>query len=106
AMTRKSISLAALLAVSIAIQAPAQIADKVVRTKVAGIDLIACKTDVKNVVTFRGSLPAGDVFAPPQNLAIPTLAGEMLDKGTTQHDKFAIQQKLDEIGAKIDFSVG
>ena len=104
-MTRTLISLAALLAVSIANQSPAQIAGKVVRTKVAGIDLIACKTDVQNVVTFRGSLPAGDVFAPKQNIAIPTLAGEMLDKGTTQHDKFAIAQKLDEIGAKIDFSV-
>jgi zinc protease len=30
----------------------------------------------------------------------------MLDKGTTKQDKFAIAQKLDEIGAKIDFSVG
>ena len=104
-MTRILISLLALLAISIPGRLSAQIADKVVRAKVAGIDLIACKTDVKNVVTFRGSLPAGDVFAPAQNVAIPTLVGEMLDKGTTQHDKFAIQQKLDEIGAKIDFSV-
>ncbi len=30
----------------------------------------------------------------------------MLDQGTTAHDKYAIAQKLDEIGARIDFSVG
>ena len=84
---------------------PAQIAEKVVREKVAGIDLIACKTDVQDVVTFRGSLPAGDSFAPKENLAIPTLVGGMLDKGTTKQDKFAIAQKLDNIGAKIGFSV-
>jgi zinc protease len=87
-------------------QASAAIAEKVVRDKVAGIDVIACHTDVKDVVTFRGSLPAGDSFAPPNNLAVPTLVGGMLDKGTTKRDKFAIAQKLDDIGAKISFSVG
>ena len=105
-MIRNSLSLLVILTVALALRAEAQIADKVVRTKIAGIDLIAYKTGVENVVTFRGSLPAGDCFAPKDNLAIPTLVGEMLDKGTTQHDKFAIAQKLDEIGAKIDFSVG
>jgi zinc protease len=84
----------------------AQIASKVVREKIAGIDVIAYPTEVENVVTFRGSLPAGDAFAPKENVAIPTLVGEMLDKGTTKQDKFAIAQKLDDIGAKIDFSVG
>ncbi len=98
--------LVASLLVSVASISHAQIADKVVREKVAGVDLLACKTGVKEVVTFRGSLPAGDSFAPPQNVAIPTLTGEMLDKGTTLHDKFAIAQQLEGIGAEIDFSVG
>ncbi|MBA2243303.1 MAG: insulinase family protein, partial [Chthoniobacterales bacterium] len=84
---------------------PAQIADKVVRERIAGIDVIAYKTGVKDVVTFRGSLPAGDSFAPKENVAIPTLTGGMLDKGTTRQDKFAIAQKLDNIGAKISFDV-
>jgi zinc protease len=83
----------------------AQIADKVVRDKIAGIDVIAYPTDVENVVTFRGSLPAGDSFAPAQNVAIPTLTGEMLDKGTTRQDKFQIAQQLENIGASINFSV-
>ncbi len=83
----------------------ANIAAKVVREKVAGIDLIAYKTGVENVITFRGSFPAGDSFAGSGNVAVPTLVGSMLDKGTTAHDKFAIAQKLDEIGAKIGFGV-
>lgn len=101
----KRISLALLFA-ALSHPAFAQIADKVVRTKIAGIDLIAYKTDVQDVVTFRGSLPAGDSFAPKSNVAIPTLTGEMLDQGTTKQDKFAITQKLDDIGASISFSVG
>lgn len=83
----------------------AQIAQKVIREKVAGIDLIAYPTGVQDVVTFRGSLPAGDSFAPETNVAIATLTGEMLDKGTTKHDKFAIAQALDNIGANIEFAV-
>lgn len=102
----KRISLVLLLCAAIASARAAQIADKVVRAKVAGIDLIAYPTAVEDVVTFRGSLPAGDSFAPKENVAIPTLVGEMLDKGTTKRDKYAIAQKLDDIGARIDFSVG
>ncbi len=82
------------------------IADKVAREKIAGIDVIAYRTDIKDVVTFRGSFPAGDSLAPKENIAIPTLVGDMLDKGTTKQNKFEIAQKLDSIGAKIGFSVG
>ncbi len=101
----KSISFFALLFLATAASVSAQIAAKVDRSQIAGFDLIACKTDVQDVVTFRGSLPAGDSFAPSNNIAIPTLVGEMLDKGTTKQDKFAIAQKLDDIGARIAFSV-
>src|SRR4051794_26404362 len=83
----------------------AQIAEKVVREKIAGIDVLAYKMGVEDVVTIRGSFPAGDSFAGNGNMAVPTLVGEMLDKGTTKQDKFAIAQKLDGIGAKISFSV-
>ncbi|MGZ5552584.1 MAG: M16 family metallopeptidase [Chthoniobacterales bacterium] len=82
------------------------IADKVVREKIAGIDVIAYRTEIKDVVTFRGSLPAGDSFAPHENIAVPTLVGGMLDKGTTKQNKFEIAQKLENIGARISFSVG
>ena len=39
-------------------------------------------------------------------MAIPTLVGGMLDKGTTKQNKFEIAQKLENIGAHISFSVG
>ncbi len=81
----------------------AAIADNLTRTTVAGVDLIVYPTAVKDVVTFRGSLPAGDSFAPDSNLAIASLVGGMLDKGTTTQDKFAIAQKLDAVGAHLAF---
>ena len=83
----------------------AGIADQAVRVRIAGVDVIACKTGVEDVVTFTGSLPAGDSFSPDSNLAIATLVGGMLDKGTTRQDKFAVAQKLDAVGAALAFSV-
>lgn len=81
------------------------IAARVVRARLAGLDLIAYPTGVKEVVTFRGALPAGDAFAADGNPAIPTLVGMMLDKGTTTQDKFAITEKLERVGATISFDV-
>jgi zinc protease len=40
------------------------------------------------------------------NIAIPTLSGMMLDRGTKTLDKFAIAEKLDNVGAEINFTVG
>lgn len=81
------------------------IAAHVVRARIAGIDVIAYPTGVKDVVTFRGSLPAGDSLAPESNVAIPTLVGSMLDKGTVRHDKFAIASQLESVGARLSFNV-
>ncbi len=86
--------------------AAAAVADQGHRAAVAGIDLITYHTDVKNVVVILGSLPAGDAMAEPGNIAIPTLTGMMLDRGTTSLDKFAIAEQLDNVGAEIAFSVG
>ena len=76
------------------------------RSQVAGIDLITYHTDVKEVVVILGSLPAGDAMAESGNIAIPTLAGMMLDRGTKSLDKFTIADQLDNVGAEIAFSVG
>jgi zinc protease len=76
------------------------------RTQVDGIDLITYRTDVKDVVVVLGALPAGDAMAAPGNIAIPTLTGMMLDRGTKSLDKFAIAEQLDNVGAEIAFSVG
>jgi zinc protease len=96
--------LTALLLVSAA--AAANVADQSHRSQVAGIDLVTYHTDVKDVVVILGSLPAGDAMAEPGNIAIPTLAGMMLDRGTKSLDKFAIAEQLDNVGAEIAFSVG
>jgi zinc protease len=96
--------LSALLCVSAA--AAANVADHSSRSQIAGIDVVTYRTDVKDVVVILGSLPAGDAMAEPGNIAIPTLAGMMLDRGTTSLDKFAIAEQLDNVGAEIAFSVG
>ena len=83
----------------------AKIAPNAVRTKIAGMDVIAYPTGVKQVVTMKASLPAGDAFAADGNPAIPTLTGMLLDQGTTKQDKFAIAEKLESVGATLSFSV-
>jgi zinc protease len=83
----------------------ADIAHKVVRLEVAGIDVIAYPTDIKDVITIRGSLPAGDALD-TDNIAVASLTGLLLDKGTTSLDKFAIAKQLDQVGAQLRFSVG
>ena len=96
--------LTALLLVSGA--AAANVADQSHRSQVAGVDLITYHTDVKQVVVILGALPAGDAMAEPGNIAIPTLTGMMLDRGTKSLDKFAIAERLDNVGAEIKFGVG
>ena len=86
--------------------AQANVAEHSRRAQIAGIDLITYHTDVKDVVVILGTLPAGDAMAEPGNIAIPTLTGMMLDRGTKTLDKFAIAERLDDVGAEIAFSVG
>jgi len=90
----------------LALDAHAQVAKNAVRQTVNNIDLVILKTGVQEVVTIRGNFPAGDSFSPEGNPAIAKLTGSMLDKGTTQHDKFAIAQMLGDVGETINFSVG
>jgi zinc protease len=94
----------ALMAVSAA--AAANMADLAHRSKVDGIDLITYRSNVKDVVVILGVLPAGDAMAESGNIAIPTLSGMMLDRGTKALDKFAISEKLENLGAEITYTVG
>jgi zinc protease len=80
-------------------------AEQAHRSKVAGIDLITYRTHVKDVVVITGALPAGDAMA-GGNVAVPTLSGMMLDRGTKTQDKFAIAEKLNNVGAEVGFDVG
>jgi zinc protease len=81
----------------------AQIAPRVVRRTVAGIDVLTYPTSLKDVVTFRGCLPAGEVFNPVDHPAVAALTAAMLDKGTTKHDMFALSQLLEDVGATVHF---
>ncbi len=95
-----------LLGLAATVPAPAAtVAEQAVRATIAGVDLVAYQTGVENVVTLRGSLVAGDAYAPPHNAAIPTLVGEMLDQGTARRDKFALAQELENVGASLSFEV-
>jgi zinc protease len=105
----KLLSSAILLLASTTLAVPAlaaQIAQHIVRSKIAGIDLIAYPTAVKDVVTIVGSLPAGDAFADGGNAAVPTLVGMMLERGTKTEDQFKIARQLESVGAEITFEVG
>ncbi|MCC6414395.1 MAG: insulinase family protein [Opitutaceae bacterium] len=86
--------------------AHAGIADYIVRDDINGIDLLSLKTGVKEVVTIKGTLPLGNAASPADNPALALLTGSMLDKGTTTHDKFALAQALDNVGATLSFGVG
>ena len=94
----------ALLCVGGSSVASAGVADNATRTTVNGIDVVALKTGVKEVVTIRGTLPVGDSRSPETNSALADLTAGMLDKGTTTHDKFAISKLLGDAGATISFS--
>jgi zinc protease len=86
--------------------ARAGIASDAVRADIGGIDVIIVRTDVKDVVTVTGSIRAGDDRSPADNVALATMTGAMLDKGTTRQDKFAIAQQLGNVGASLSFTVG
>ncbi|HEX7631674.1 MAG TPA: pitrilysin family protein [Lacunisphaera sp.] len=86
--------------------AHAQIAASTVRSKIAGIDVIAYKSGVKDVVYLRGTLPAGDSKDPADNPMIASLVSDMLDRGTTKHTKDQITEMLESVGASISFSAG
>jgi zinc protease len=84
-------------------QAASSIAASVKRSQIAGIDVMADRTAVKDVVVIFGSLPAGEVFNPPGQPATAMLVAKMLDKGTAKQDKFALARKLEDVGASISF---
>ncbi|KAA3608827.1 MAG: insulinase family protein [Calditrichaeota bacterium] len=81
------------------------IAKNIERKNINGIDVITSKTGVKDVVTITGSMAGGDIFSPGDNGMIADLTGRMLDKGTTKNDKFALAEKLENLGATLRFGI-
>ena len=82
-----------------------KITDNIQRETIENIDVITAKTGVKDVITFRGSLAAGDIFSGDKNSMIADITGAMLDKGTKTKNKFQLAEELENLGASIRFSV-
>lgn len=90
----------------LATAATAAVAPNVLRSRIAGLDVLIYRTGVRDVVTIKGSLPAGDAHAGGGNGAVASLCGHLLDQGTTRHGKFEIAEQLERVGATLSFSVG
>ncbi|MGZ0709577.1 M16 family metallopeptidase [Coraliomargarita sp. W4R53] len=71
-----------------------------------GITLITIDMPIDNVVSFVGSIAAGDSLSPADAPMLASLTAAMLDKGTTSQDRFKIAEQLDTLGADIGFSSG
>lgn len=81
-------------------------ADFTQTAKIGDIELIAVDMPIEQVVSFTGSLAAGDIHSPEENPFLATLTASMLEKGTQKNDRFAIAERLDKLGAAINFSSG
>ena len=76
------------------------------RAKIGDIELIAIDLPIDNVVSFVGSIAAGDSLSLDDAPMLASLTAAMLDKGTTSQDRFQIAEKLDKLGANLRFSSG
>ena len=76
------------------------------REKIGPIDLITIDLPIEGVVSFVGSIAAGDSLSPADAPMLASLTASMLDKGTTNADRFQIAEQLDTLGADIGFSAG
>lgn len=74
-----------------------------VRDVVAGpARLLLLPTDVRDVVSFRGSFRTAPDFAGDDDL-VQSLLANLLDKGTRQRDRFDIAEDLEGRGATLSF---
>lgn len=75
------------------------------RQTVSGIDIITVKTGVKGFVNIVGSINAGSFYT-IENETIASITADMLLKGTTSKDKYALSQVLEHLGVKINIKAG
>ena len=79
---------------------------KMQSAQIGNIELIAIDLPIDNVVSFVGSIAAGDSLCPAGAPMLATLTAAMLDKGTDNQDRFQIAEKLDQLGANLRFNSG
>ncbi len=72
-------------------------------TPIPGLRLVMLHAPVSEVVTIQGSILGGDVFSPADNPLLASLTADMLDEGTQHHSKNVIREKLESVGASLEF---
>eukprot|EP00026_Physarum_polycephalum_P002401 Phypoly_transcript_02407.p1 GENE.Phypoly_transcript_02407~~Phypoly_transcript_02407.p1 ORF type:complete len:908 (+),score=192.75 Phypoly_transcript_02407:68-2791(+) len=73
-------------------------------TPLEGLRLLVLPTQVKDVVTLRGSTLGGDYYSLPANPLTAHVMARMLDQGTQKRTKFEITAALEAVGASLRFS--
>jgi len=69
-----------------------------------GMRLVTVPTNLADAIIIHGSLPGGDIWSPKDNPCISMLTVEMLDEGTATYSKNEIREKLESLGASIEFN--
>jgi len=75
------------------------------RQTVSGIDITTVKTGAKGFVTVMGSINAGSFYT-IENKTIASITANMLLKGTTSKDKYALSKALERLGVKLSIKAG
>ena len=70
----------------------------------SGVDVTTIKIPVPGVVSFVGSIAAGDFQSPDVSPLLADITAEMLDKGTLNKNRFEISELLDASGMKLKFA--
>ena len=78
------------------------LAPRVVDAVAGPARLLMLPTDVRDVVSFRGSFSSAPDLAANDDVALSLLAN-VLDKGTRTRDRFAIAEALEGRGARLSF---
>lgn len=71
---------------------------------VEGIRVFTSNTGVTDIITLNGSFLGGRSYSPKTNPLVAHMATAMLDEGTITKTKHKIQEKLESLGATIEFS--
>lgn len=78
------------------------LADRSVEAKAGGATLWMIPTEVRDVVSFRGSFQTAPDLSGNDDL-VQHLVVDMLDKGTKRRDRFEIAEALEGRGAQLSF---
>lgn len=80
--------------------------EKFARKTVSGIDIISAKTGAKDFLTVSASFPIASYLNTKENEVVPSLAVQMLSKGTTKNNKFQFSEKLEKLGVGLSINAG